>query len=74
MCHRSILLHYAYLGEVQWTSPLEAADSTQGWGIFVDQSGAIYMTGSIVPPLANEEILYARFSNAGALQWQESRN
>ena len=68
-----LIAKYNTSGVIQWQRVLGASGTDTGYGITVDNSGNVYVSGSTGGGGgANYNILIAKYDTSGAIQWQRA--
>jgi uncharacterized delta-60 repeat protein len=66
-----LLVKYNSAGVIEWQRTLGSASSEQGFGVAVDSSNNVYVTGPINGEGAGgSDALIAKYDGSGTLQWQ----
>ena len=70
----ALIAKYDTNGTLQWQRTLGGADYEGGYGIAVDSSGNVYVTGSTFSQGAGsaDDIIIAKYNTSGTLQWQRT--
>lgn len=68
-----LLAKYNSSGTIQWQRVLGGAGNDDGWGVAVDSSENIYVSGSSDPSNIGEtRALFAKYNSSGTIQWQRA--
>ena len=68
-----LITKYNTSGTIQWQRSLGGAGSEIGYGIAVDSSGNVYITGLTASQGAGSvDVLIAKYDTSGTIQWQRS--
>lgn len=60
-------------GVIQWQRKLSGAHESVGWGVALDSSNNVYVTGSTIINSGEQgRILVLKYNNSGTLQWQRT--
>ncbi len=66
-----LIAKYDTSGAIQWQRSLGKGTGDTGYGIAVDASGNVYVTGYTDPSTAgNYDVLIAKYNTSGTIQWQ----
>jgi len=66
-----IISKYNTSGAIQWQRTLGGANSDVGYGVAVDTSGNVYVTG-YAQPVSDNEIILTKYNTSGTIQWQQT--
>jgi uncharacterized delta-60 repeat protein len=68
-----LIAKYNSSGTIQWQRTLGGAGNDQGYGIAVDGSGNVYITGYTASSGAGgQDVLIAKYDTSGTIQWQRT--
>lgn len=71
--NEGLIVKYNSSGTLQWQRSLGGANSEIFYGITVDSASNVYVVGSTASQGAGaDDLLLAKYSSAGAIQWQRS--
>ena len=65
-----LIAKYDALGTLQWQRSLKSSYEDYGYGIAVDNSGNVYITGIMRPTSTTSKLLIAKYDTSGILQWK----
>jgi hypothetical protein len=66
-----LITKYDTSGTIQWQRTLGGAGDDRGYGIAVDSSGNVYVTGYTTSQgVDNDEVLITKYNTSGTIQWQ----
>ena len=67
--YRCVVTKYSPVGTLLWQKLLDSVTTATGWGVAVDSSGNVYVTGV---HNSSDRIFLVKYDTSGTLQWQKT--